>query len=573
MQRDIFVNLDASNLSQGFVESFTQNIPAVNLPQFPRSDSSPIRLMFVRQNVDATADLPFRYIDPSGFSSVKFAGGIIGAKPDGGTFTITDTAASQTTAAIAYDASAATVQTAIRAALTTNFSTATVTGDAGGPYSIDRGTTGAIADITANAQSLAPDGSTVSIDNSQVGSAFLNARWNVSLNKAYPILVTSGWGPMPSAAVSVTVVQAGSATANKTFRVTWNADAYAGAVTLKFTGDTTEASIPPIAFSANADDVATAFANHPDVTAATNIAVIKNGPGDYTIGCIGDGIKLSNIPTLVEANNTLQVPVGLTAVCPVSTAGADDILGSASSASITIEVEVRESSGQPNTVAQATTKLLKDLIRNNPGNSTGNEDWATIGDVEAIAPHVFADSAARAADTPQFIGQLGFQIDTLSLWNSIGTVAGDWDGVFSILQLNIGIPGESAGSILIYETDGDFYSEIVSTGVTENRQLTLPNSDGTVAVTALTLDYKAKTSTYAIAASDCTIDCTSGTFTVTLPTAVGITGKVFNIKNSGAGTITVATTSAQTVDGTTPPSVTPGVNLTVQSTGANWIIL
>lgn len=102
--------------------------------------------------------------------------------------------------------------------------------------------------------------------------------------------------------------------------------------------------------------------------------------------------------------------------------------------------------------------------------------------------------------------------------------------------------------------------------------LTLPTS-GTLATTATTSAYTAQTSTYAILATDCTVDCTSGSFTVTLPTAVGATGKIYNIKNSGAGTITVATTSAQTVDGATPPTLTAGVNLTVQSTGANWIIL
>jgi hypothetical protein len=42
--------------------------------------------------------------------------------------------------------------------------------------------------------------------------------------------------------------------------------------------------------------------------------------------------------------------------------------------------------------------------------------------------------------------------------------------------------------------------------------------------------YAAKTSTYQIvAATDYCIDCTSGTFTVTLPTAVGIVGQQFVI--------------------------------------------
>ena len=81
--------------------------------------------------------------------------------------------------------------------------------------------------------------------------------------------------------------------------------------------------------------------------------------------------------------------------------------------------------------------------------------------------------------------------------------------------------------------------------------------------------------TYAVLATDYTVNCTSGTFTVTLPTAVGADGQIYNIKNSGTGVITLATTSAQTIDGnaTATLTLTQYENLQVQSNGANWIIL
>jgi hypothetical protein len=90
---------------------------------------------------------------------------------------------------------------------------------------------------------------------------------------------------------------------------------------------------------------------------------------------------------------------------------------------------------------------------------------------------------------------------------------------------------------------------------------------------SLSLPYVAKTATYAILSSDYTIDCTANTFTVTLPTAVGIAGRVFNIKNSGAGIITLDTTSSQTIDGLTSQTINAPNTITVQSTGANWIII
>lgn len=92
---------------------------------------------------------------------------------------------------------------------------------------------------------------------------------------------------------------------------------------------------------------------------------------------------------------------------------------------------------------------------------------------------------------------------------------------------------------------------------------------------SLTLNYTAVTTTYSVAATDYTVDATSGTFTMTLPTAVSITGKVYNLHNSGTGIITIATTSSQTIDGNASGVLTliQYDNLKVQSDGANWIII
>jgi len=92
---------------------------------------------------------------------------------------------------------------------------------------------------------------------------------------------------------------------------------------------------------------------------------------------------------------------------------------------------------------------------------------------------------------------------------------------------------------------------------------------------SLSLKYLAVENTYSVLKTDYTIDCTgNGTFTVTLPTAANIAGRIYVIKNSGSGVITVATTSSQTIDGSTTNSLsTQYSRVTVQSNGANWIIL
>lgn len=70
-----------------------------------------------------------------------------------------------------------------------------------------------------------------------------------------------------------------------------------------------------------------------------------------------------------------------------------------------------------------------------------------------------------------------------------------------------------------------------------------------------------------------TIYLVSGTTTLTLPTAIGNHNR-YTIVNVGVNTVTIATTSSQTINGTTPGTLaTPYALLTVISDGANWIIV
>ena len=87
-----------------------------------------------------------------------------------------------------------------------------------------------------------------------------------------------------------------------------------------------------------------------------------------------------------------------------------------------------------------------------------------------------------------------------------------------------------------------------------------------------------KTSAYTVTSTDDVIlaDTTSAAFSITLPTAVGIGGKVYTIKkiNSGANIATVATTTSQTIDGQTSYSLSAQYSgVSVISNGANWFII
>ena len=105
---------------------------------------------------------------------------------------------------------------------------------------------------------------------------------------------------------------------------------------------------------------------------------------------------------------------------------------------------------------------------------------------------------------------------------------------------------------------------VVIGGTTANSTLQVVGSFATA--------YVAKTATYTATSSDHTIDCTDNTFTVTLPTAVGITGRVYVVKNSGTGTITVDGDGSETIDGNTSIDiVTQYDSRRLQSNGVNWI--
>lgn len=83
-----------------------------------------------------------------------------------------------------------------------------------------------------------------------------------------------------------------------------------------------------------------------------------------------------------------------------------------------------------------------------------------------------------------------------------------------------------------------------------------------------------KTANYTILSTDGLVICTSGSFTVTLPTAVGIAGRAFTVKNTGSGTITMASTSSQTIDTASAGStlILQNDSYTFESDGANWVV-
>jgi hypothetical protein len=96
--------------------------------------------------------------------------------------------------------------------------------------------------------------------------------------------------------------------------------------------------------------------------------------------------------------------------------------------------------------------------------------------------------------------------------------------------------------------------------------------NGLKSLGGITFPLTGITTTYTVKDDDYLIDITGNTITVTLPTAVGVNGKNYVIKNRGTGVVTVATTSSQTIDGANSKSLNNNDSIEIVSDGSNWII-
>ena len=168
------------------------------------------------------------------------------------------------------------------------------------------------------------------------------------------------------------------------------------------------------------------------------------------------------------------------------------------------------------------------------------------------------------------------------------TIDGQTNSVlFQILANIFGITANS--DVTITSSSGFVYLNGISTNITvDNLRLFISASPSPVTNNLLAYDstlgviYKnlnslwnwaTKSGAYNISASDNTINYTTSGGTLTLPTAVGISGRIYIVKNTSASPCTLATTSSQTIDGSTTYSMPSQACIHVQSNGTNWIII
>jgi hypothetical protein len=173
-------------------------------------------------------------------------------------------------------------------------------------------------------------------------------------------------------------------------------------------------------------------------------------------------------------------------------------------------------------------------------------------------------------DVPYSAGNLSLQGNSpaymMAAWNYvIQLVAGD------IIELYWASP----------DANMSIYSEVVQTSpyphpAIQSTILTITQQSGIMAGTGISRGiYSISTNT--TAGSGANVDyvyLVSGTTTITLPTAAGNTNR-YTIKRSGTGVVSIATTSGQTIDGSSSPITinVQYVSIDLISNGTNWEII
>lgn len=142
---------------------------------------------------------------------------------------------------------------------------------------------------------------------------------------------------------------------------------------------------------------------------------------------------------------------------------------------------------------------------------------------------------------------------------------------YSSDSMRLGIGGSPA---LNFDNSGGnkrIYCPAATTGTGSNGSVGVSSAwFREVYTTSINLGYAEKSANYTLTQFDHKINVTSGSPTITLPSASGIFGREYVIMNTGAGTVTIATTSSQNIDGAAPGTLGPAGRLRVVSSNSHW---
>lgn len=237
----------------------------------------------------------------------------------------------------------------------------------------------------------------------------------------------------------------------------------------------------------------------------------------------------------------------------------------------------------PAKLAGNTTTSRNFLSQTGSGGASNPPSWARIIESDIDLSNVSTDNATTlrhgflpilSGNASQFLnGQGNYALPAASIANAYSLITFSGQTSVNVIH-NFGTyPNvqiiDGSGVVIIplsitNNTLNDF--TIAFSTSTSGSIISTVGSPQPQAVTVVSGSYTALN-------TDRIIKITASGFTITLPTAVGNTGREFNIDNASTGDITVNTTSSQTIEGELTQIVNSNNAMTVYSDGVNFRII
>jgi len=319
----------------------------VSNPSFFLGDNAQLEIYLVKDTGLAT--FPRQEADYSGLS-FKVAVGQIDESPTGGTWLLSY--GGNTTSALAYNATAAQVQTALNALASITSAGGVVVTKVGDNYNIVFNQDGARTELTADAGSLTPL-TTAGISTLQEGTVSLPAIYLVHLQRTVAAYASS-FTQVSASTISATALSAWDG-GRATYRVSISPDPKGGTFTLAFDAQTgTDVTTSAISVGASALDVQNAL----------NRDALLNKVTVQQVGAFAWDVTVTAQPGtsgLTASGSGLLSFSGFKGELNLNTASAIALLDGADSISTTLEVEITADS-KPLTVLQIPCTLRSAVV-------------------------------------------------------------------------------------------------------------------------------------------------------------------------------------------------------------------
>lgn len=334
-------------------------------PDVVRNDAEDVSVAPVVENTPGVD--PIYSADYDATDALSMAIGLVDTPPTAGSCNLL--VGSTPVNTVAYNISAAALQTALNAALTTESKPlCTVVENEDGAYSIAGVTNGTVVDgffSVADASLLYPASDAFFVLGSE-GSGSSKYAYTFVMRIA-PFCVADLSDELPDADVQIDTVQAGAADANKIQQISFLNDPYTGSYTISATANGVTASCGLANWGMTIGELGQVLANHPEIDynntdgTADNIRLSFNN-GNYTVEFIGT-LANDDANEFTVLNWNLVGPKGKSGLIHYNTQGLYIYsLSQGDSFELTRTIQRTRTSGEILTIYSAPVTILKDAI-------------------------------------------------------------------------------------------------------------------------------------------------------------------------------------------------------------------